>query len=38
MRDIDEDGRILSMRIKDPHGAWVSHPQVYRLPTPLYSR
>jgi murein tripeptide amidase MpaA len=29
--DIDGDGRILSMRIKDPNGAWKSHPGDPRL-------
>ncbi|WP_338441933.1 M14 family metallopeptidase [Synechococcus elongatus IITB4] len=29
--DIDGDGRILLMRIPDPHGAWKVHPQESRL-------
>lgn len=29
--DIDGDGRILMMRIKDPNGAWKSHPDDPRL-------
>lgn len=29
--DIDGDGRILSMRIPDPHGPWKVHPQDPRL-------
>jgi murein tripeptide amidase MpaA len=24
--DVDGDGRVLTMRIPDPHGAWVEHP------------
>lgn len=30
-KDIDGDGRILSMRIKDPNGAWKCHPDEPRL-------
>jgi murein tripeptide amidase MpaA len=29
--DIDGDGRILTMRIPDPNGAWKAHPQEPRL-------
>ena len=29
--DIDGDGRILQMRIEDPHGAWKVHPDDPRL-------
>ncbi|HSG18171.1 MAG TPA: M14 family metallopeptidase [Anaerolineae bacterium] len=29
--DIDGDGRILQMRLKDPHGAWKPHPDEPRL-------
>ena len=29
--DIDKDGRILQMRIKDPHGSWKIHPDEPRL-------
>ena len=29
--DVDGDGRLLSMRIKDPHGAWKVHPDDPRL-------
>lgn len=29
--DIDGDGRILQMRLKDPHGAWKPHPEEPRL-------
>ncbi len=32
--DIDRDGRILLMRIKDPHGAWKVHPDEPRLLIP----
>lgn len=31
--DIDRDGRILSMRIPDPNGAWKPHPSEPRLMT-----
>jgi murein tripeptide amidase MpaA len=31
VEDIDGDGRILSMRIPDPHGAWKKHPAEPRL-------
>ncbi|MDX1614968.1 MAG: M14 family metallopeptidase [Candidatus Promineifilaceae bacterium] len=29
--DIDGDGRILQMRLPDPHGAWKPHPEDERL-------
>ena len=29
--DIDGDGRVLTMRIKDPNGAWKAHPEEPRL-------
>ena len=29
--DIDGDGRILAMRVRDPHGGWKSHPEQPRL-------
>ncbi len=29
--DVDKDGRILQMRIKDPNGAWKIHPEEPRL-------
>lgn len=29
--DIDGDGRILAMRVPDPHGGWKPHPQQPRL-------
>ncbi len=32
--DIDGDGRILQMRLKDPHGAWKRHPDEPRLMIP----
>lgn len=32
--DIDRDGRILLMRIRDPHGAWKLHPEESRLMIP----
>jgi murein tripeptide amidase MpaA len=33
--DIDKDGRILNMRIKDPHGSWVEHPSDPRVMIPF---
>lgn len=35
--DIDGDGRVLTMRIADPNGAWVPHPDDTRvmMPVPL---
>ena len=33
--DIDGDGRILTMRIADPNGAWVEHPEDARLMIPV---
>jgi murein tripeptide amidase MpaA/ribosomal protein L34 len=33
MEDVDGDGRILSMRVKDPGGAWKKHPEDPRLMT-----
>ena len=29
--DVDGDGRILQMRMKDPHGSWKKHPDEPRL-------
>ncbi len=29
--DVDGDGRILQMRLKDPHGSWKKHPDEPRL-------
>jgi murein tripeptide amidase MpaA len=34
VEDVDGDGRILMMRIPDPHGGWKVHPQEPRLLTP----
>ncbi len=31
MEDVDGDGRMLAMRIKDPNGAWKQHPEHPRL-------
>jgi hypothetical protein len=31
--DVDGDGRILTMRVPDPHGAWRAHPDEPRLLT-----
>lgn len=31
MQDIDGDGRILSMRLRDPNGPWKAHPENPRL-------
>ena len=33
--DVDVNGRILSMRITDPNGAWVEHPQQPLLMIPV---
>lgn len=35
VHDIDGNGRILTMRIPDGHGAWVEHPQEPRLMIPV---
>ena len=32
---LDGDGRILQMRIPDPHGAWMPHPDDSRLMVPV---
>jgi hypothetical protein len=32
--DIDGNGKILTMRVKDPHGAWVVHPNDKRVMIP----
>jgi murein tripeptide amidase MpaA len=32
--DVDSDGRILQMRLKDPNGAWKIHPEDPRLMIP----
>lgn len=34
VEDIDGDGRMLSMRIPDPHGTWKKHPKEPRIMTP----
>jgi murein tripeptide amidase MpaA len=33
-RDVDGDGRILSMRVADPNGSWKPHPDEPRLMVP----
>lgn len=33
--DIDGDGRVLSMRIPDPHGAWIEHVEDARVMVPV---
>lgn len=33
--DVDGDGRILQMRIADPHGGWMPHPDDGRLLVPV---
>ena len=33
VQDVDGDGRVLYMRIPDPHGAWKTHPDDPRLMT-----
>ncbi len=34
VQDIDGDGRMLSMRVPDPHGTWKKHPADPRLMVP----
>ncbi|MCE2659551.1 MAG: M14 family metallopeptidase [Rubrivivax sp.] len=34
VEDVDGDGRVLSMRIRDPHGGWKPHPQDPRVLVP----
>src|SRR5512143_1659340 len=34
IEDVDGDGRVLFMRIADPHGSWKSHPEDARLMIP----
>ena len=34
IQDVDGDGRILQMRVKDPHGSYKPHPQEPRLLIP----
>ena len=33
--DVDGDGRILQMRIADPNGGWMPHPDDARLLVPV---
>jgi hypothetical protein len=33
--DINGDGKILTMRVKDPHGAWTAHPSDGRVMVPV---
>ena len=33
--DVDGDGRLLQMRIPDPNGAWMPHPEDARLMVPI---
>ncbi|MCB0965840.1 MAG: hypothetical protein KDB37_03305, partial [Ilumatobacter sp.] len=33
--DVDGDGRVLQMRIADPNGAWMPHPDDARLMVPI---
>ncbi|HSL58316.1 MAG TPA: M14 family metallopeptidase [Acidimicrobiales bacterium] len=33
--DVDGDGRVLTMRIADPHGAWIEHPEDARVMVPV---
>ena len=35
MEDVDGDGRVLQMRIPDPNGAWMRHPDDARLMVPV---
>lgn len=35
VEDVDGDGRILQMRIADPDGAWMAHPEDPRLLIPV---
>jgi murein tripeptide amidase MpaA len=34
IEDVDGDGRVLSMRVPDPHGTWKAHPDDARLMIP----
>jgi murein tripeptide amidase MpaA len=34
VQDVDGDGRVLFMRLPDPHGGWKPHPDDARLMTP----
>lgn len=33
--DVDGDGRVLTMRLVDPNGAWVEHPEDARVMVPV---
>ncbi len=33
--DVDGDGRLLEMRVPDPHGGWMPHPDDARLMVPV---
>jgi hypothetical protein len=35
LEDVDGDGRILQMRLADPDGAWMPHPDDIRLMVPI---
>jgi hypothetical protein len=35
IEDVDGDGRILNMRVPDPDGAWMPHPEDARLLVPV---
>src|SRR6478735_7636796 len=35
IEDVDGDGRILNMRVPDPHGAWMPHADDARLMVPV---
>ncbi len=35
VEDVDDDGRVLQMRIADPDGAWMPHPDDARLMVPV---
>jgi len=37
IQDVDGDGRILQMRIRDPNGAWKAHPQEPRVLTRFFA-
>ena len=34
VEDVDGDGRVLSMRVRDPHGTYKKHPEEPRLLVP----
>jgi len=35
VEDVDGDGRVLQMRLADPDGAWITHPDDARLMVPV---